>query len=67
MNKDKFDKILGLIGVGGFALALAIQDWQIRDLNARVRRLETQENLRSISEMAISEIADSLKTRKKED
>ena len=62
MNKDKFDKILGLIGIGGFALALAIQDWQIRDLNARVRRLEAQENLRSLVEMM-----DSLKTRKKED
>lgn len=62
MNKDKFDKILGLIGIGGFALALAIQDWQIRDLNARVRRLEAQENLRSLVEMM-----DSLTTRKKED
>lgn len=62
MNKDKLDKILGLIGIGGFALALAIQDWQIRDLNSRVRRLEAQENLRSLVEMM-----DSLKTRKKED
>ena len=62
MNKDKFDKILGLIGIGGFALALAIQDWQIRDLNARVRRLEAQEDLRSFGEMV-----DSLTTRKKED
>ena len=62
MNKDKFDKILGLIGIGGFALALVIQDWQIRDLNARVKRLEAQENLRSLVEMM-----DSLKTRKKED
>ena len=47
---------------GGFTLALAIQDWQIRDLNSRVRRLEAQENLRSLVEMM-----DSLKTRKKED
>lgn len=62
MNKDKFDKILGLVGLGALALALAIQDWQIRDLNARVRRLEAQEDLRSISEMV-----DSLQTRKKED
>lgn len=62
MNKDKFDKILGLIGIGGFALALAIQDWQIRDLNARLWRLEAQENLRSIGEMV-----DSLQTRRKED
>lgn len=62
MNKDKFDKILGLIGIGGFALALAIQDWQIRDLNTRVRRLEAQEDLRSFGEML-----DSLTTRKKED
>lgn len=62
MNKDKFDKILGLIGIGGFALALAIQDWQIRDLNARVRRLEAQEDLRSFGEML-----DSLNARKKED
>lgn len=62
MNKDKFDKILGLIGIGGFALALVIQDCQIRDLNARVKRLEAQENLRSLVEMM-----DSLKTRKKED
>lgn len=62
MNKDKLDKILGLIGIGGFTLALAIQDWQIRDLNSRVRRLEAQENLRSLVEMM-----DSLKTRKKED
>ena len=61
MNKDKFDKILGLIGIG-FALTLVIQDWQIRDLNARVWRLEAQENLRSIGEMV-----DSRKTRKKED
>lgn len=62
MNKDQYTRILGLIGIGGFALALAIQDWQIRDLNARVRRLEAQEDLRSISEMV-----DSLQTRKKED
>ena len=62
MNKDKVDKILGLIGIGGFALALAIQDWQIRDLNARLWRLEAQENLR-----AIGEVMDSLNTRRKED
>lgn len=62
MNKDKLDKILGLIGIGGFALALAIQDWQIRDLNARVQRLEARENVRSFGEML-----DSLTTRKKED
>lgn len=62
MNKDKLDKILGLIGIGGFALALAIQDWQIRDLNTRVQRLEARENVRSFGEMM-----DSLKTRKKED
>lgn len=62
MNKDKFDKILGLVGLGALALTLVIQDWQIRDLNARVQRLEAQENIRSLSEML-----DSLKTRKKED
>lgn len=62
MNKDKFDKILGLVGLGALTLTLVIQDWQIRDLNARVQRLEAQENIRSLSEML-----DSLKTRKKED
>lgn len=62
MNKDKFDKILGLIGIGGFALALVIQDWQIRDLNTRVQRLEARENVRSLVEML-----DSVATRKKED
>ena len=62
MNKDKFDKILGLVGLGAFALTLLVQDWQIRDLNGRVQRLETQENLRSFGEMV-----DSLKTRRKED
>ena len=62
MNKDKFDKILGLVGLGAFALTLLVQDWRIRDLNGRVQRLETQENLRSFGEMV-----DSLKTRKKED
>lgn len=62
MNKDKFDKILGLIGIGGFILTLVIQDWQIRDLNARVWRLEAQENLRSFGEMV-----DSRNARKKED
>lgn len=62
MNKDKFDKILALVELGAFTLTLLVQDWQIRDLNARVRRLEAQEDLRSISEMV-----DSLQTRKKED
>ena len=62
MNKDKFDKILGLVGLGAFALTLLVQDWQIRDLNGRVQRLETQEKLRSFGEMV-----DSLQTRKKED
>ena len=60
MNKNK--KILALVGLGAFTLTLLIQDWQIRDLNTRVRRLEAQENLRSISEMV-----DLLNTRKKED
>lgn len=62
MNKDKFDKILGLVELGAFTLTLVIQDWQIRDLNGRVQRLEAQENLRSFGEMV-----DSLTTRKKED
>lgn len=62
MNKDKYTRILGLIGIGGFALALAIQDWQIRDLNTRVRRLEARENVRSFGEML-----DSLTTRKKKE
>lgn len=62
MNKDRFNKILALVELGGFMLTLVIQDWQIRDLNARVWRLEAQENLRSIGEMV-----DSRKTRKKED
>lgn len=62
MNKDKLDKILALVGLGGFMLTLAIQDWQIRNLNARVWRLEAQENLRVIGEMV-----DSLNTRRKED
>lgn len=62
MNKDKLDKILALVGLGGFMLTLAIQDWQIRNLNARVWRLEGQENLRSFGEMV-----DSLNTRRKED
>lgn len=62
MNKDKLDKILALVGLGGFMLALVIQDWQIRSLNARVQRLEAKENLRSFGEMV-----DSLNTRKKED
>lgn len=59
MNNNK--KILALVGLGGFALALAIQDWQIRDLNTRVQRLEARENVRSFGEMV-----DSLTTRKKE-
>jgi len=62
MNKDQFNAIAGLAGLGVLALAFAIRDWQISDLNARVRRLEAQENLRSISEMV-----DSRNTRKKED
>lgn len=62
MNKDKLDKILRLVGLGALTLALAIQDWQIRDLNARVQRLEARENVRSFGEML-----DSLTTRKKED
>lgn len=62
MNKDKLDKILGLVGLGAFTLTLLIQDWQIRDLNTRVQRLEARENVRSFGEMM-----DSLKTRKKED
>lgn len=62
MNKDKLDKILGLVWIGSFTLALVIQDWQIRDLNTRVQRLEARENVRSFGEML-----DSLTTRKKED
>ena len=62
MNKDKFDKILALVGLGAFTLTLLIQDWQIRDLNARVQRLEARENVRSFGEML-----DSVTTRKKED
>lgn len=62
MNKDQFNAIAGLVGLGVLALAFTIRDWQISDLNARVRRLEAQENLRSISEMV-----DSRNTRKKED
>lgn len=62
MNKDKYTTILGLVGLGGFVLTLAIQDWQIRDLNTRVQRLEARENVRSFGEML-----DSLTTRKKED
>lgn len=62
MNKDKLDKILRLVGLGALTLTLAIQDWQIRDLNARVQRLEARENVRSFGEML-----DSLTTRKKED
>lgn len=59
MNKVQFYTIVGL---GALTLTLVIQGWQIRDLNARVQRLEAQENIRSLSEML-----DSLKTRKKED
>lgn len=59
MNNNQ--KTLALVGLGAFALTLLIQDWQIRDLNARVRRLEAQENLRSLVEMM-----DSLTTHKKE-
>lgn len=62
MNKDQFNVIARLVGLGALTLTLVIQDWQIRDLNARVWRLEAQENLRSIGEMV-----DSRKTRKKED
>ncbi len=62
MNKDQFNTIANLVGLGALTLTLVIQDWQIRDLNARVWRLEAQENLRSIGEMV-----DSRKTRKKED
>lgn len=62
MNKDKLDKILALVGLGAFTMTLVIQDWQIRDLTARVWRLEAQENLRSIGEMV-----DSRNARKKED
>lgn len=62
MNKEQFNTIAKLVGLGALTLTLVIQDRQIRDLNARVRRLEAQENLRSISEML-----DSLATRKKED
>ena len=60
MNKDK--KILALVGLGGFMLTLVIQDWQIRDLNTRVQRLEARENVRSFGEML-----DSLTTRKKKE
>lgn len=62
MNKDKLDKILALVGLGAFTLTLVIQDWQIRDLNTRVQRLEARESVRSFGEMV-----DSLQTRKKED
>ena len=59
MNNNQ--KILALVGLGAFTLTLLIQDWQIRDLNTRVQRLEARENVRSIIERL-----DSLKTRKKE-
>ena len=62
MNKDKFNAVAGLVGLGVLAMAFAIRDWQINDLKARVRRLEAQENLRAIGEMV-----DSLNTRRKED
>ena len=60
MNKNQ--KILALVGLGAFTLTLLIQDWQIRDLNTRVQRLEARENVRSFGEML-----DSVATRKKED
>lgn len=60
MNNNQ--KILALVGLGAFTLTLLIQDWQIRDLNARVQRLEARENVRSFGEMM-----DSLTTCKKED
>lgn len=60
MNNNK--KILALVGLGAFTLTLLIQDWQIRDLNTRVQRLEARESVRSFGEML-----DSLTTRKKED
>lgn len=60
MNKNQ--KILALAGLGAFTLTLLIQDWQIRDLNARVQRLEARENVRSLVEML-----DSRTTHKKED
>ena len=55
-------KILALVGLGAFTLTLVIQGWQISDLNARVKRLEARENVRSLVEML-----DSATTRKKED
>lgn len=62
MNKDKLDKILALVGLGAFTLTLVIQDWQIRGLNARVRRLEASEIFDPpISDDGFTE------TRKKED
>ena len=60
MNNNQ--KILALVGLGAWTLTLLIQDWQIRDLNARVQRLEAREKVRSFGEML-----DSLTTRKKED
>lgn len=42
MNKDQFNAIAGLVGLGVLTLAFTIRDWQISDLNARVRRLEAQ-------------------------
>lgn len=60
MNNNQ--KILALVGLGAWTLTLLIQDWQIRDLNTRVQRLEARENVRSFGEML-----DSLTTRKKED
>lgn len=42
MNKDQFNAIAGLVGLGALTLTLVIRDWQISDLNARVRRLEAQ-------------------------
>ena len=60
MNNNQ--KILALVGLGAFTLTLLIQDWQIRDLNTRVQRLEARENVRSLVEML-----DSRTTHKKED
>lgn len=62
MNKEQFNTIAKLVGLGALTLTLVIQDRQIRDLNGRVWQLEARENLRSIGEMV-----DSRNTRKKED
>lgn len=60
MNNNK--KILALVGLGAFTLTLLIQDWQIRDLNTRVQRLEARESVRSFGDML-----DSVTTRKKKE